>query len=579
MKPYTVPLGTHRLLIIVLVFLAVLSVIAGFTASASRNRRRGNGGKAVRRIVDHGTISVPQTTGGPKIWLQDPQSLQVNHKGAKATEQQLSARAQPLSLAAADLDEDGIEDLVVGYGTTGGVVIAIHRGNLDAFAPQSRESFAAIGEGRFPSPFLREARVIEAPARPDFIATGIFSASDHRDIVLAARGSNSIYLISNDGKGNFSQPQAIDVGGSITALASGEFGVSGAYGKLLVTTTSGNGSFLKVFAGTESGLQDVHTVALSAAATNIEFGDFGDGGQDAAFIAGGKVYILRAAAMQLVEVSLPISVRAMALGSFMFDRNGGAQMALLGTEGSVHFAVRSEFDPRSYSVEECQAIRRAKLNNETPPYVPERSFPADGWRIVERTSAVGPSGGEQPPVLLRTRVSSNGADDVMLLSAVSRQLWLISHADVPAGSPTFAPGEISVRPYNGSPVAGLAMRVNIDGRPGIVALHRDEVSPSVLMPLPDPTFFPNRFDDPTPTSPITNACNNVSNSDMSSSCSLREAVLRANATAGTDTISLAAGTYTLTLAKVNGDYTGNHGALYINDSVNITGQVDGGGNP
>ena len=71
------------------------------------------------------------------------------------------------------------------------------------------------------------------------------------------------------------------------------------------------------------------------------------------------------------------------------------------------------------------------------------------------------------------------------------------------------------------------------------------------MPLPDPTFFPNRFDDPVPGA-VASTCNNVSNADTSSSCSLREAVRKANATAGTDTIKLAAGTYTLTQPEKSG---------------------------
>src|SRR5262249_44023362 len=92
--------------------------------------------------------------------------------------------------------------------------------------------------------------------------------------------------------------------------------------------------------------------------------------------------------------------------------------------------------------------------------------------------------------------------------------------------------------------------------------------------------FVNKFDDPVPTSPIANACNNVSNVDLSSSCSLREAVLKANATAGTDTIQLAAGTYTLTRGRVASPaYDAVTGTLNINDSVNIFGTVDGSNNP
>src|SRR5262249_14932440 len=153
------------------------------------------------------------------------------------------------------------------------------------------------------------------------------------------------------------------------------------------------------------------------------------------------------------------------------------------------------------------------------------------------------------------------------------------HAGTQPGAQTFLPGEISVKPYNGSPVNAMPMRINVDGRPGVMALHQGQVAPSMLMPIPDPTFFVNKTTDPTPTAPIANACNNTSNVDLSSSCSLREAILKANATAGTDTIQLAAGTYTLTRGRIASPlYDAHDGTLNINDSVNIVGAVDGGGN-
>src|SRR5271155_4316409 len=101
-----------------------------------------------------------------------------------------------------------------------------------------------------------------------------------------------------------------------------------------------------------------------------------------------------------------------------------------------------------------------------------------------------------------------------------------------------------------------------------------------MMPLPDPTFFVNRTDDPTPTSPISSACNNVSASDNSSSCSLREAIIKANGIVGTDTIMLAAATYTLSIPRNPLDHSSSAtGTLEVQDSLNIVGAVDGGGNP
>src|SRR5712692_5554436 len=115
--------------------------------------------------------------GGPKIWLQDRQTLGVTHVPADGSVQNKSAaqslaagQGQPLAMIHGDFDQDGIEDLAVGYATPGGGAIVVHRGNLDAFAPQSDASFQAIGGGEFPAPFLRQGKVGRVPLGPDFLA-------------------------------------------------------------------------------------------------------------------------------------------------------------------------------------------------------------------------------------------------------------------------------------------------------------------------------------------------------------------------------------------------------------------------
>src|SRR5215469_2534311 len=83
----------------------------------------------------------PQQSGptGPKIWLQDNRPLQVVYHAATAaisgssaatgasqaanlTAAQIlsSGQAQPLALAHADFDADGVEDLAVSYAAPGG---------------------------------------------------------------------------------------------------------------------------------------------------------------------------------------------------------------------------------------------------------------------------------------------------------------------------------------------------------------------------------------------------------------------------------------------------------------------------
>src|SRR5262249_54338201 len=97
--------------------------------------------------------------------------------------------------------------------------------------------------------------------------------------------------------------------------------------------------------------------------------------------------------------------------------------------------------------------------------------------------------------------------------------------------------------------------------------------PEAMMPLPDPTFTVNRTDDPVvPTSAPgvpdpTKFCNGAAND-----CSLREAVIKANLTPGTDTISIPAGIYTLTQPRSAADHHSSlSGTLEVQDSVNIVG--------
>src|ERR1700674_1685157 len=230
--------------------------------------------KAAPVIKSAAAAPAPQSAqgSGPRIWLQDSKPLTTNYVGASpagangpAKSKSSSSgrplpgdgggdpgtpppsppsgpagilaagKATPLALASADFNEDGFDDLAAGYAAPGGSgIIAIHRGNIDAFAPQSDASFQAIGRGEFPSPFLTNVRVFAVPVTPDFIATGTFTASGHTDLIIAARGGNAVYLLAGDGAGNFAAPVMIDLPGGVTALGAGQLGNSGAFMGLVV---------------------------------------------------------------------------------------------------------------------------------------------------------------------------------------------------------------------------------------------------------------------------------------------------------------------------------------------------------
>lgn len=285
-----------------------------------------------------------------------------------------------LSMVSGDIDRDGVDDLAVGYGTSDGGIIAIHRGNLDAFAPQSKESFEAIGRGDFPSPFLPDAKAFTVPLRPDFIAEGIFNPYGYRDVIVAARGDHSIYLLSNDGKGDFSQPKAIDVRGAITALAVGEFGKNSAFSKLLVGVSDEKGTSLRIYEGATNALGDPTTIPLSAAATDLVLNEI-RGERDAFFVSNGRVVELDSSSLQLATASQKNEVVSFAVGSFIFDRNGTEQIALLQSDGSLDIFADHLFDPRVFTVAEMTASRNAGLDPQPRSAPPQQSSLKRGWKL------------------------------------------------------------------------------------------------------------------------------------------------------------------------------------------------------
>ncbi len=517
-------------------------------------------------------ISYPSSAGNPSsIPLSGPVKVNATFAGDALL---TSGQATALSMATGDFDMDGYGDLAVGYATAGGGRVAIYRGNVDAFAPQSDASFWAVARTDFPSPFLPNVQVVALPGRPDFLTSGMFIGHDGPSLVAATRGGSTIYVLAPDVSGQFQVQQKIDLPGSITTLgASGLY--PGAYAQVVIGVGSAAGSALLVYTGSNDGLGLAQSFALTGDATALAFGDLDrDGQPDVLVVAGGAVSILHSGSGELEPVPVAFVAKAAVLGSFIFDRSSLLQMALLGDDGSVHILVHESFDPRPLSLVEMQARRRQNIERTlsltgegsiaAPQTEPSTVPIRESWKEIESFTAVALS---PAPLLFRTRISDHRADDVLLLDG--GRLLVIAHPDgnQDVSDPSFPAGLVLTQPepYVG-PVAALMERVNVDGRPGVIVLAQGEVAPAVMMPLPDPTFTVNTTTDLVSNNP--NACKVA----LANQCSLRQAIIESNATAGTDTIMIPAGTYTLTLARNAADHhTSLQGTLEVQDSVNIVG--------
>ncbi len=498
-------------------------------------------------------------TGAPRAYLSAARQVETSYKGSAHARQSMSAGASALSMAAGDLDGDGIGDLAVGFATPGGGTIAIHHGNLDAFAPQSEKSFWAIAHGEFPSPYLPQADLIEIPVRPDFLAEGDLIGFGGSAVAAAPRGGNSIAVLSRGDSGSVELRQTLTVSGAITGMDAHKL-AGGKYGHLAVGVRTAAGSRLLIYTGSTDGLSKTGDFPLSGDATSFDSADLdGDGDPDLLVVAGGQIAILHSASQRLEPIQTPFTVSSVALGRFLFDRNPLLQMALLASDGSLHIWAWDGLDSTPRTPQELQALksdfhaRKAQIkqamqqHNLNPARAAERAVV---WKEVESNSGVGvPNSSGKAPLMFRTRISNNGADDVLLLSAA--KLSVVAH-------PTSQPGQAEVQDRSdlgADAVAAVPARITVDARPGVVYINGGRRPPLVILPQGDPAYTVNRFDDPA-----------VSNSNVGSyciggtnDCSLREAIVKVNNSgAGTYSIGLPAGTYTLTQPRSNGS-NGNPG--------------------
>jgi hypothetical protein len=443
--------------------------------------------------------------GNPAINLANGHDLQTSYVGPKDLRAALEEnRAEPLSLAAADFDEDGVPDLVGDYGYQGRGIVSLLRGNVDAIYPNAPEAQQRKAAGTFTdAPFLSPASVVAAPIMVDFVGAGDFDGDSHWDLVVASRTSRALYLLSGDGHGDFGAAREIPLPGLVTALTTGEINRRDGLTDIVLGINGPEGPKLLVFEGPNGALRaQPEAFDLPAPATSLALGQLdSEYAMDLAVAAGNELLVVHGRDRKLSldekqQAGVPRAmssrrlfdtpIRSIALGNFAGD--GAESIAVLDDNGGVRL------------------LSQTKAESHTAAEI-------DSWK----SSAIS-SGAWPQAQLVSVHVSSSAPDDLLVVDSANQKLHILSGGTGNSTNESASSSVAASLEVAGAPVAVLALRLNGDALSDLALLSSGKSAPVLLRTQTASTFI-------------------VTNTNPSGPGSLQFAILDANETPGADLIT------------------------------------------
>jgi predicted outer membrane repeat protein len=504
------------------------------------------------RAANAGATILP-SAGKPLVNLKTTQNLKLTYAGpADAVAALQAGVANPTALATADFDADGAMDVLAGYSGKSGGFLVLMRGNPDAYAPTDLTLYGKAAKGSVPPTFLSKASVFAVPESPDLLVTGDFNRDGYKDVLVGARGGN-LYLLAGDGHGNLLAPQAIPLPGQVTALAVTDDA------HVAVSMDGPNGPQLAILAPGAEGLTAGATYNLPARGDAVAWGSLG-GGADVAVGAGGNVVMIYNALgtnPQTETVTVPFQVKGLALGDFIWDRDGRTEISVLADDGSIHILQHGTLNTKPLTAADLPARRAAIRGHHKPAATPPDPTALGAWTVAKQIPYTGsaPAGPLSASAFNSPRLASSSTQDLMVIDAGRGQLNILDTS----GKTESPSADVS---FTGTPVAALALPVKINAGRDIIVLAAGQAAPMVIPANSYPScvgtcFFVNTTAD----IDTINACT-TSTTTVPPTLSLREAVCLANNnTPSTSIIYLSPGTYDLSLVM-----GGETGELRVNTS-------------
>ena len=496
------------------------------------------------------SASILPSAGKPLVNLKNPQTVKLTYTGDSGAVAALrGGTATPVSLAAGDFNADGAIDVVAGYSTPNGGVLALMLANPNAYAPTDPTLYQKAMKGNVPATFQSKAAAFTLPESPDLVVTGDFNRDGYLDVLVAARGNN-LYLLAGDGKGNLLDPQVVPLTGQVTALAAtGD-------GHVAVSLDGPSGAQLTILAPCSSGLIEDATYSLPARGDSIAWGNLG-GGHDIAVGAGSNivvVYNALTASPQTETVTVPFKVMGLTIGDFIWDRDGRQEISALADDGSIQILQHGTLNTAPITAAELPGRRAAmmakmKAAKANPPS--PTSYGA--WTVAKQLAytASMPAGPATSSAFTSPRLATASSNDVMVLDPGRSQLTILDTSGT-ASSPSAAVS------FSSTPVAAFAMPQKIDSSRDVVVLTSAQSVPMLITSNVGLTLNVNTTAD----LDTVNACTTNVTSPPSI-LSLREATCIANNVGGTDVINLPAGTYDLTSLETGELLLGNGSSVNI----------------
>ena len=375
--------------------------------------------------------------------------------------------------------------------------------------------------------------------------------------------------MTSDDRGGFNAPQEIAVEGEITALASEKIDFTQAYAGIVVAVSNGESSSLLVYSGkAELVKTSPHSIAVEQPVDSMILArsDFADPSVDLFGLADGRIFTVYGIGNtkgKVNPIDLPFRAVDFAVGEFISDRRGKTEMAVLSENGTVSYLTHGTLDTRPFTNAEIVEFNRLAGGRGNSSIIkPEADNAAMDWTETEthQLGVYAAIGDNSVKMLRKAYLTGNETEDLMVVNSQTNRVQVLFREPNDSKNRTSFTDKTKVQnvDFSASPAAVLPMRLNVMGQQGFVFFGAGSLEPSSVIVAPNANFAVTKTED-------------TNDGTCGADCSLREAVVAANAAVGADSISFNVnGTFQLTIggASENASATGD---LDVTQALTVVG--------